>query len=298
MVYLFNMNISGLFSNREIAIFAWLFVFSVYVLRNRDVRKSLEGVFKTLFSGKILFPILLLAVYIGAAAYFLSHLGLWNITLLKDTLFWFFTAGTLTMFKYVTAKNGDIPVKELLFDNLKLIVILEFILNSFTLALWVELVIVPVITVVFMMNAYVEATKGDRKVAKLLGGIQAVFGLALIGHALYSAVVDYRSLGTFDTLRSFLLPILLSSAIIPVAYLMALYSNYESLFIGFKIGKSRKRSLVWYCKWRVMLYCGLSTKKIAHLRPFDLMHLESKQDVRSMLEERAKAMPNSSEQNE
>lgn len=279
------MNVSELFNNREIAIFVWLLVFSVsvYVLRNRDVRKSPAGVFKTMFSGKILFPVLFLAVYMGGVAYFLSRLELWNVTLLKDTLFWFFSAGMLTVFKYVTAKNGNVPVKELLLDNLKFIVVLEFIMNTFTFALWAELLIVPVVTVVVMMNVYVEATKGNRDVAKLLAGIQAVFGLTLMGYALYRAVHDYQVLGTLDTLRSFLLPIFLSAAIIPMAYLMAVYSNYESLFTGFKFGKDKSRGFVNYCKCIIFWDCGFSTKRISKLRPFDLMYLQSKADVKEIL---------------
>lgn len=243
------MNVLEYFNNREIAIFVWLLAFSLYVLRIKKVRGSLAGVFKAIASVKIIIPVMLLAVYIGSIAYFLSRLGLWNIALVKDTIFWFCSAGMITMFKYVTAKKGDIPIKELLLDNLKFIVILEFIMNTFTFAIWAELLIVPVVTIIVMMNAYVEATKKNRDVAKLLGGIQAIIGLALMGYAFYRAVNDYQILGTLDTLRSFLLPIFLSTAIIPMAHLMAVYANYESLFIGFKFGKDKSRGFVNYCKW-------------------------------------------------
>ena len=186
------------------------------------------------------------------------------------------------MYKYVAAKNGDIPIRELLYDNLKLVVVLEFIMNAFTFELWAELLIVPVITVVVMMSSYVEATKGDRDVAKFLGGIQAVLGLALMGHVLYSAVHDYQILGTLDTLRSFLLPIFLSTAIIPAAYLMAVYTNYESLFIGFKFGNDKSWGFINYCKLVIFWNCGLSTQRISKLKPLNLMHLQNKEDVKNM----------------
>lgn len=275
------MNAMDVFNNREIATFVWLVVFAVFVLRSKDVRKSAVNVLKIMASPKLLLPVVLLAAYISGFVYLLHKVGLWNIALLKDTLFWFFSAGLLTMGKYVTAK---VPVKKILYENLKIVVVLEFILNMFTFALWMELLIVPVVTIIVMMNTYVEATKGDRRVAKLLAGIlQAILGFVLIGHAFYAAVADYRVLGTLDTMRSFLLPILLSTAIVPAAYLMAVYSNCESLFIGFKFGSKKAPWFIWYCKWQVILHCGVSTKRIARLRPFDLMHLESKQDVKDML---------------
>ncbi len=286
LVYCTDMNVTEIFNNREIASIAWLFLFSVFVLRSKDVRKSLTGILRVFASIKMLLPMFLLAVYIGCIAYLLRKIGLWDVALLKDTLFWFLSAGLLTIYKYVSAPTGNVPVKRLLYDNLKLIVILEFILDTYTFALWVELLIVPVATIIVLMNAYVETTEGNRKVAKLLMGVQAILGLVLVAHAFYSAIVDYRVLGTLDTLRSILLPILLSIAIIPAAYLMAVYTNYESLFVGFKIGKEREDSFIRYCKWQVILHCGLSTKKIAQLRPFDLMQLESKKDVRKMLRRR------------
>jgi hypothetical protein len=273
------------FNNREIATIVWGIVILPFLLRPVRVRKSLAGLLKMMFAGKLLFPVLLLAAYIGGIVYLLSRLELWTVTLLKDTLFWFFSAGLLTIYKYVSAKDGNVPIKELLFDNLKLIVVLEFLTNTYTFALWAEVILVPVVMVVAMMNAYAEATKENRDVAKLLGGIMAGIGILMVGHTLYSAVQDYRALGTFETLRSFLLPILLSAAIIPTAYLMAVFASYESLFVGFKLGKDRSKRFVNYCKWRVLWHCGFSIKRISRLKPFNLMHLESKEDLNSMLRE-------------
>lgn len=282
------MNVSGIFNNREITVFAWLLVVTLFVFKNRKVRKSAASIFETVLAWKILIPVLLLVGYMGGISYFLSRIELWNVTLLKDTLFWFFSAGMMTTYKYVGAKNGDIPIRELLYDNLKFVVILEFIMNTFTFELWAELLIVPVFTVVVMMNAFVEASKGDRDVARLLGGIQGVLGFALVGHVLYRAVDDYQIFGTLDTMRSFLLPILLSIAIIPAAYLMALYTSYEDLFIGFKFGKAKGRGFVCYCKLVILWNCGFSTKKIAKLKPFNLMHLQNKEDVKDMFRKRDK----------
>ncbi len=277
------MNVLDIFNSLEIATFVWVLVFSVYVLMSKDVRKAVAELLKSVASRKMLLPVFLLSGYMSGIVYVLHEIGLWNVGLLKDALFWLFSAGLLTMYKYVSASKGNIPVKKLLYDNLKIIVVLEFTLNTFTLSLWAELVIVPIVTFVVMLNAYVEATDGNHRVAKLFGSIQALLGLVLVGYALYNAIVDYRVLGTLDTLRSFLLPILLSTAIIPAAYLFAVYTNFESLFVGFRIGKPKSKGSVRYCKWQVILHCGLSTRRIAQIRPFDLMHLESKEDVKSML---------------
>lgn len=72
--------------------------------------------------------------------------------------------------------------------------------------------------------------------------------------------------------------------IIPAAYLIAGYSNEESMFVGFKFGTDNDRGLIGYGNWRVFLRCGFSTRSIAKIRPLDLMHLRSKEDVNTMLQ--------------
>jgi len=272
-----------IFNNREIAAGVWLFGLLLFSLRSRAVRQSFVGILKQLASPKLLIPQVLLAAYIGGCACLLWRYNLWNVSLLKDTLFWFATAGVLTAFKYVAAKKGKVPVKEMLIDNLKLVLILEFLMNTYTFALWAEMVIFPVLALVVMMNTYIEVKKEPQIVATFVTWVQAMFGFVLVAHALYSAVLDYKNLGTIDTLRSFLLPILLSAGIIPAAYIMAVMAQYESLFIGFKLGKQRDRKFTLYCKCRVIARCGLKTRNIAKLRPFDMIHLNNKQDIEEVL---------------
>ena len=283
------MNITAIFNNREIATIIWLFLFALFALKSKDDRVSFAKLLKTYLSVKILLPIFFMAIFLVGIIYLLNRGGLWNVMLLKDTILWFFLVGQLTMFKYVMVPNGNIPIKNQFLENLKLIVVFEFIVNLFTFSLLVELILVPVITIILIMNNYVQGTNGDRGVGKLLVVLQSLLGLVVMGYALYIAIVDYRVIGTLDMLRSFLLPILLSVAIIPVAYMFAVYAKYESLFVGFKIGKLRESSYVRYCKWRVILHCGLSTRKIARLRPFDLMDWQSKHDVVDMLKRRDEA---------
>lgn len=277
------MSINEIFNNREIAILIWLILFAIYVFRIAKVRESFKGILKTLASIKIIMPLILLSIYVGIVAYYLSRIGLWNNSLVKDTIFWYFTAGLVTMYKYVTAQKGKIPVKELLLDNLKLIIILEFVMNTYTFNLWGEMLVVPFVTIVVSMNAFAEATKKDQQVTKFLGVLQSIIGLGLLVYVFYRAITEYEVLGTLDALRSFLLPILLSTAIIPFAYIMAAYSNYESLFIGFKLGRKRSKGFIYYCKLIIILKCGLSTRRIAKLVPLDLMHIQNKADVKEIL---------------
>lgn len=277
------MSVFEVFNNREIATFVCLLGFLAFCLRSEDVRTSFANVLRHLLSFKLLTPVFLLAIYIFGLVVLLNRLNLWNVSLLKDTLFWFFTAGMLTIYKYVSAREGRVPVGGMLLDNVKLVVILEFLMNTYTFSLLTEFIIAPIVTLIAMLYGYTETRKEDRDVAKILAGALSLYGFVLIAHALYSAVKDYQNLGTLDTAISFQLPILLSASIVPPVYVMAVFANYESLFVGFKFGTEKNREFIRYCKLRIFMRCGFSTRCIAKLRPLDLMHLASKEDVSIIL---------------
>ncbi|MGP8321751.1 MAG: hypothetical protein ACT6FE_05450 [Methanosarcinaceae archaeon] len=151
------------FNNREIATFVLLFAILPFLLSSKNIRKTSANLLKSMFSVKLIFPVILLAIYIGFVVYYLYRLELWTISFLKDTFFWFFSAGLLTIYKYITAKNNILPIKEILFDNLKLIVILEFLLNTYTFSFWAELIIIPVVSFTVMLKAFVDVKKKSRR---------------------------------------------------------------------------------------------------------------------------------------
>ena len=62
-------------------------------------------------------------------------------------------------------------------------------------------------------------------------------------------------------MRDFFLPILLSFALLPFIYMMALFALYETFFI--RIGSANKGSdVVQYAKRKVLVACNINLSKL------------------------------------
>jgi len=126
----------------------------------------------------------------------------------------------------------------LLRDNIKIIIIWEFLFNFYTLSLPWELILIPVlslftITEVFANHFAKQDTK-YKKVAFFCSNILGIVALVMVGYVTYKTITEYKLLLSFSNLKSLLLPILLLLLTLPYFYALALYMNYESFIVVVK----------------------------------------------------------------
>jgi len=136
-------------------------------------------------------------------------------------------------------------------DNLRIVIVMEFIINFYTLDLWLELLLVPLMAVVGGMMAIAELDDRHEPVRKLLNGFMVVAGIALTLYALRMAVVDFNKFATIATLESFFLPIILTFAFLPFVYMTVIFMSYESLFVRLQF-IIKDPSLLKYTKIRTL----------------------------------------------
>ena len=143
-------------STREWATIIWVVLFFAFVLWNRKCRKEIRNVIKQFFAPKlrILWEIILLYVLIITVIFFYSPL--WKNIYIKDILIWFFSSGFIICMNSVSNEADEKYIKNVLKDNLKMTIILEFIMSTFTFNIWIELAIIPIITIITVMNVMAE----------------------------------------------------------------------------------------------------------------------------------------------
>ena len=260
-----------LFNSREIAIAIWLTAFIVFVAYFKTVRKSAGDVLRAFFTPKLFIPLVLSFLPTAVVIGILAHFGLWDLSVLKETLYWVIGTG-LVMF----ANSMKVQDVKTLFinttkDTLKLIIILEFIINFYVFPLWAELIIIPFTTLVIMMSTVAKYQKGKEYelTKKFLNGLIVAIGLFITLFAIIELVNNPKPLFTYQNLELFLLPILLSFTYLPSVYLLALYSKYELVFnridhfLGSHINK--KYTLKIACIKRCGLSVHLAGEMIRHL---------------------------------
>ena len=281
----------NLFNNREIATAIWLLVIFILMLFNRDIRKSFLDVFKKVFFEiKILSSIFFMIAYTAGIVFVLYQINFWNISLLKDTVVWFCFIGIPISFHSVTSETGQNLFRKVIVDNIKIVIIIEFIVNTYTFSLVGELVLIPVVTFIVILEVFAKTDEKNSSVAKLQNGLLIIIGIVILIFAISNVVSDYKNFVSLDTLRNFLLPPLLTFLFLPSIYFIVLSSTYEQLFVQLNLGGYEKKSkkLKRYAKREIIKHCLLSLKKVkkaSNMNTYNLKDIRNKEDVDKMIKD-------------
>jgi len=275
--------VTDTFNSREIATILWGVVFVVWTLRKVKIVEPLRGLARAFLRVKILIPFLLMALWAWGATYLLRLMHLWGLSLLKDTLMWFVGVGLVMFVNLNKAQDDDRHFRKTLVDNLKLIVVLEFLVNLYTFPLWLELVLVPIVTVVFVTKAFADTDAQYKSASKFLGTLTAIYGVAVLAFTIYHVAADVAGAATVDNARSFLLPIALTLFNLPFIYLFALIAEYENVFVRLGFFNS-DQALLRHAKRRILFRFHFNLRRLCRWsRRAGMLKADSREDVQALL---------------
>jgi hypothetical protein len=269
------------FNSREIVLIIFLLIIILWTLTQKQIRNSLVAVLKALANGYILFSIFALILYVVIIAYELQKLEFWDFSMFKDTLYWTFGVGFILMMNSNKAIEERNYFKKLLQDNLKLTLILEFILGLYVFGLFTEFILMPFVIFFSIMLAYTETYEQYSQVKNFL---QILFGIAGIGYLIFSGYrifKDINEFASFETLKTFLLPIILTGLFIPFAYVYALYMLYDSIFSRLNFSLKDNIELRKYARKRILISANFSLTRLKIISPgFLFAQCKDKSDIR------------------
>lgn len=226
-------DIIKIFSNRELALIFWLLLIFAFFLIKVGKKQFVE-LLKSFFVINIILALGMMIIYILVIVFGLFKMSFWNIDLLKDTMVWIVSTGFI-LFMNVSKVKDVKYFKNVLLDNLKAIIILEYISNFYTFSLKIELIILPIMTVLIILKLFTKNSAKTNfehiKVVKLLNYIISAFGLFIFFFVIYKTFFEYSELLKLINLKLFLLPIILVILTLPFFYFLALFINYEILFV-------------------------------------------------------------------
>jgi hypothetical protein len=238
------------FSTREIATGIWLGIFLLFVLVK--ARSSLLQLIKAFFQPALLKIMGLMLAYVAGCVALLAWRGLWTTANLKTTILWVITVGMVRLFQANKIDEDERFFWNSLKETLAFTVIVEFLISTYTFSLWAELLLLPFLVFLTALTTVAKSQPGSIQVVTLIEWLLAIIGFWLLGHAAFEAIGHYHELGTVDTVRELILPILLSLMILPLLYALNIYMVYERIFImlQFSIKDSKLRQ---YAKRRALL---------------------------------------------
>ena len=271
------------FSNRELSFIIWGLVIFTGVLIKKSIRKSLFKLVAFIFSSKLFFIFLSVFLYIGAVSFVLWKVGVWEIYLLKDTIFWIIGVGLVLMVNINNALDDPGFFKKTAMDNLKLLIILEFITNLYVFGFWIEFIITPIITFIGLVLAVSELDKKNELFTKFLNAIFIFYGLVVIVFSIINIASDFSNFASMKTLKSFVLPLIFTLVYLPFLYFTALMMKYEIVFLrlGFfnndsEILKHAKKKIIWKFKFKL----GRLNEWYSNVGN---MRVERKEDINEMI---------------
>ncbi|MEK6286715.1 MAG: hypothetical protein AABO57_13325 [Acidobacteriota bacterium] len=277
------MEIIRILNNREIAVVIWLSLLFLWALSISSVRHSFFGILKAFFVKTIIVPLAIMLLYVLLMVLVFKRIGFWDTSALKDTILW--TVGAFATFLGLNKVVGDESFfRNAILDNLKLVLILEFIVNLYSFNLVLELVLVPIVTFIVLLNLVAKSKPEYKNVRIVLDYALGLFGLVLIVFTFRELSVDLQNFATLDkTLRDFLLPALFTIVFLPYVYLMALYMQYERLFLRIDFANANA-GLARYAKRKILQACHLNLSKVNKCsKNVGLPKLNGKDDVLALI---------------
>lgn len=266
VLYGWNERNMSAFSTRELATAFWtgiiLVAVGMAIVTNKKARKSFIEVLKCFFGRKLrtLWEIYLL--YIGIITFLFSRLPIWESIYLKDIIIWTFFSGLTICINAVAGEADEKYIFKVLKDNIRFTMVTELLLSTFTFGFWVEVIIIPIITVIVLFDTVAEHKSDAIAVHKLLQDVIAFVGLCVILQTVRVGILEYRELNVINTLVSFFIPIVYLLLVTPLEYAFELYSKYEMLFIQMHFKEPSDKMVQRKRHLKVIKVCGLSVKRI------------------------------------
>ena len=189
----------SILSTREWATLIWGCILMLHVLCHREIRKSLWNVIVIFFDKKlrILWEIILL--YVLTITIVFCYLPIWENIYIKDIIIWFLFFGLIYCMNAVSSEADETYIKKILKDNLKFTMILEFFMSTFTFNIWIELAIIPFITIITVMNVIAERKEEYKSVHKLLDSVLAIAGFWIFYETIKIGINEYKQLNIINT---------------------------------------------------------------------------------------------------
>lgn len=252
-----------LFTTREISTAIWIAFLILWILLHRPTRKALVNVLRTACSIQLILPFFLMIAYATGITFLFYKSAFWKPLFIRDIVLWIFFVGTPLFFGAINKQAEEHYFKNIIINNLKLTVLIEFLISTFTLPLIWELILVPVFTFIFMLDTVASIKNQYKPAKKVIASLIIIINVVFIYETVLVAIGAFATLSPSDTLISLFIPIVFSILYIPISYLFSVVSKYQFIFIrmSFKESNGNWKSKLLH-RLKTIFMCRLSLSKL------------------------------------
>lgn len=206
--------------------------------------------------------------------YLFYRTSLWKSIFIKDIVLWVIFVGTPLFFGSINKSFEEHYFRKAVVSNFKLTVLMEFFVSSFTFPLIWEIIMVPVLVFIFMLDAIAATNSEYRPAKKLISVIIIIINIIFLYETVSIATGRLGNLNVLDTLITLLIPIVFSVLYIPISYMFTVFGKYQIIFVrmGFKEPKDNAKvkilhrfKIIWICKLSFSNLCKFEKSYIQHM---------------------------------
>jgi hypothetical protein len=241
--------------NRELAVSVFLVLGTIWSLTIPGIRTAIWKLVRALVAWRIQLLLLLMLLYIGLEVNALQSIGLWDSSHVKDTILWTATVAFVLVMRHASGSMSSLL--RAAGDLLGAAVVLDFIINFYVFPIYIELIVMPIMFVLFGILVFSEHKPEYKTVHDLIAAVLAIVGIGYAAYFLYNAYQGWGPFARLETAKQFLVPIALSLLFVPFVYLAMLYASYERFFArsSFYV---KDPSVHRRFKWMSLLTCHIS----------------------------------------
>lgn len=284
-IWLISQDYDFSFNNREIAFGVLIITTVCIMITNKNLRTSLMAVLMALFNKHFVRIYFEIIVYFSLVVHILYRLNYWEFKYTKDTLLWLLLTASYLTFRTVDNNKEEKLFQTLLRDTIGITIVFEFLQNTYTFPVIVEIIIIATLIVVGMLIGYVDIypeKAGNGEVKKFLTGLSTIIGLTIILYLTINVGTSYKKLFTVDMIKRFFLPIIYTIMYIPYLAYLATWVTYDEALVPLRLNKNCNRWLRTWFKIRLLLHCGIGRQKIMCIRKNKyhlIINMKNKKDV-------------------
>jgi len=171
--------------------------------------------------------------------------------------------------------DGYKSFKEQIADNVKLIVILQFIMNFYSFSFPVELILgfftsTSIIFLYFIDSATTMKDEGTKTVKIFFSAVLIIVNAPLLFYAVWKVFSNYHSIFNIESIKSFLLPIVLLLWYLPLIYFLTLRDTFLTLVGALDIALKNIKESSWLAL-RICIKKRFSVEKISKINKYYIM---------------------------
>lgn len=258
----------SLFTNREIAFASWTLLFLLISLLNKNIRISILKIIKSIFKIKIALYVITSTMYFTLVMILSCKLLSLDASQIKDSIIWFLVSGIFLTASSFSSRSRESIISRHILENIKLTVFTEYIVATYVFSLSIELISLPIIAILALMQEIAKKDVKLKPIEKVLDTLLVLIGLYVLSFSVYSAIVDYKTLIGFSSTASFIMPFILMIVYFPFSYSWILYAKYEELYTAIKqvYNNLGKNDLGIKIRKAIFKHCKLNYNKLINIR--------------------------------